>query len=726
MYHTSSDGREYGYHHNSHTPPSVAEYSPHHYHSHHLSQEGERNNVHERAGNNEQQLHSNSSENPINSPPPTSTSRSKSAKKVGVEKERPPTSNSTHYVVGSHTPIHVPRGAYRHELEEEEEEEEPLPFHQRKGFSGAGSVFRTTSSSSQPCIDEDNAHKILLSLSKSFEQSPRKSPLALGVVNSSTKAVGDVTSRPDSPHEPPMIQHWHRHKSDSFEPQPSPSNLSCIRDVDGANNNIDMSSSSFVLFNESFDANLEGILGSNPSFGLGPMRSLSFGLGLGRSFGLGGARTWDQEDGGSGLVKSPLAKDRGQTTAEAGESPHGRAEQVDLDNNAVSENTAPPSTCEQHRQHEQHPSSEIERIHFDVMLAHSTLFTAFSYLLPGARAVFDMSFNSSSKGNVPLAGKEREVARRRVNSALCAFGGGAVTPSDLKMLPQFQNSCRECRYEEQIPQRFFEGENRLSWEIEDEPPTKISDCDNGMHLVGRGSCEESMQRTIGVMVYPAVNAFTASEPGVITPALNEMNNFIDSKHVLPEKTPSKLQTELSSNGAKAPLPMVTPDSMRSGSQPSENKSFGTKRKSTQQSMNYAGGVWMSNQSPSRMVSPGKVSEDTGSDLLFVDADELTAEQYRIVTQKRRKLCCSRYNYPALPLPYGQRKRISNAMFATSKRIPGLTDECASVLGEARKKDAWDFAVAQLMTQVIILTHCSAEDTCLDGLSKYLLTLGIAC
>ena len=65
------------------------------------------------------------------------------------------------------------------------------------------------------------------------------------------------------------------------------------------------------------------------------------------------------------------------------------------------------------------------------------------------------------------------------------------------------------------------------------------------------------------------------------------------------------------------------------------------------------------------------------------------------------------------------------MFAMSKSISGLTDECAAVLVEARKNDAWDFAVAQIMTQVIVLTHCSVEDSRLDGLSKYLLTLGIA-
>jgi hypothetical protein len=123
------------------------------------------------------------------------------------------------------------------------------------------------------------------------------------------------------------------------------------------------------------------------------------------------------------------------------------------------------------------------------------------------------------------------------------------------------------------------------------------------------------------------------------------------------------------------------------------------------------------------VTPGKNPENQSTDLLFVDAQELQPEQFRTVCQKKHKLCDARFLYPALPLPYGQRKRISNAMFAMSKSVPGLTDECATVLGEARRKDAWDFAVAQLMTQVVVVTHCSVEDSRLDGLSKYLLTLG---
>ena len=85
-----------------------------------------------------------------------------------------------------------------------------------------------------------------------------------------------------------------------------------------------------------------------------------------------------------------------------------------------------------------------------------------------------------------------------------------------------------------------------------------------------------------------------------------------------------------------------------------------------------------------------------------------------------------YVYRALPLPYSQRKNISNAMFAMSKSLPGLTDECAHVLGEARRRDVWDFAVAELMVQVVLLTRCGVDDDRLDGLRSWLLGVGVSC
>ena len=36
---------------------------------------------------------------------------------------------------------------------------------------------------------------------------------------------------------------------------------------------------------------------------------------------------------------------------------------------------------------------------------------------------------------------------------------------------------------------------------------------------------------------------------------------------------------------------------------------------------------------------------------------------------------------------------------------------------------WDLAVAELMTQVVVVMHCHDGDMCFEGLRRYLLTLG---
>lgn len=85
-----------------------------------------------------------------------------------------------------------------------------------------------------------------------------------------------------------------------------------------------------------------------------------------------------------------------------------------------------------------------------------------------------------------------------------------------------------------------------------------------------------------------------------------------------------------------------------------------------------------------------------------------------------------FKYPALPLTYGQRKKMSDSLFSLSKEVKGLTDECADVLREARETDSWDLAVSELMTQIIVVLHCPKGDNRLKGLQRYLMTLGISC
>ena len=106
--------------------------------------------------------------------------------------------------------------------------------------------------------------------------------------------------------------------------------------------------------------------------------------------------------------------------------------------------------------------------------------------------------------------------------------------------------------------------------------------------------------------------------------------------------------------------------------------------------------------------------------------ELKPEQFRLVSQPSSTKAAGAFNYPSLPLPYAQRKRLSDNLFSLSNEVPKLTDECAQVLREAREKDMWDLAVAELMTQVIVIIHCPEGDNRFEGLRQYLLTLGIAC
>lgn len=252
------------------------------------------------------------------------------------------------------------------------------------------------------------------------------------------------------------------------------------------------------------------------------------------------------------------------------------------------------------------------------------------------------------------------------------------------------------------------------------------------------------------MVYPAVNAFTSDEPGMLAPALTEMNNFISSGSESvssPDNSPGRPSPGRRSGSrnttpARSGASNVTPDSKsnspgsHAGSTPSSTPKRSTpfrtprssKRKGrggTSSNANTPGSQHTPPGSSTRKRSHAQISEgDPTNDLLFVEAVELKPEQFRMITPTKNR--SGAYTYPSLPLPYAQRKRLSDNLFALSKEVPQLTDECAVVLREAREKDMWDVAVAELMTQVIIVIHCHEADTRMEGLRQYLLTLGIAC
>lgn len=255
------------------------------------------------------------------------------------------------------------------------------------------------------------------------------------------------------------------------------------------------------------------------------------------------------------------------------------------------------------------------------------------------------------------------------------------------------------------------------------------------------------------MVYPAVNAFTSHEPGMLAPALVEMNNFIGSGSESlssPDTSPGR-PSPGRRGGSRATTPArsgasnVTPDSKanspgsRAGSTPTGTPKRPTPYRTPRSSKRKgrSGSMSHPNTPGSQLTSPagsatrkrphGQISEagiDGSNDMLFVEGVELKPEQFKMVTPSTTR--SGAYTYPTLPLPYAQRKRLSDNLFALSKEVPQLTDECAVVLREAREKDMWDLAVAELMTQVVIVIHCHETDTRMEGLRQYLLTLGIAC
>lgn len=196
-----------------------------------------------------------------------------------------------------------------------------------------------------------------------------------------------------------------------------------------------------------------------------------------------------------------------------------------------------------------------------------------------------------------LSDKDIAVGTRRVEAAVCAFGGTIIPRNPYT---RAFASANRIRYERQFPNRFTQKGSRISWDVEDDPPVPaaydldsstpndrrvriVSDMDSTIpgrptypanrgtednndtnsdatSTVGNcasspgsgddGSKEDSsklkyrcklcgqpkqnhscpyrpsLQRSIGVMVYPAINSYTADEPGRIAPPLTKMNNFV--------------------------------------------------------------------------------------------------------------------------------------------------------------------------------------------------------
>ena len=287
--------------------------------------------------------------------------------------------------------------------------------------------------------------------------------------------------------------------------------------------------------------------------------------------------------------------------------------------------------------------------------------------------------------------------------------------------------------------------------------------------------ESSVVRSIGTMVYPAVNAFVSNEPGRLAPALSEMNNFTsllsqdttiagpafaavpyrhpqypanrgvggnpgnlltpDTVHWSPN-TPGGLSTISSvdfNSPSTAPSPGTPGGPPVSNMISSRHQGSNTHRREYQQPLTSRS---MTRTKSTPLPTPPAPAGAIPSDVLFRDTMVLQREQFRTVSTSidsnvvgggHATLISPRaYCYPSIPTPYSQRKEMGDTLFALSREVPKLADSCAAILRDARENDDWDQAVAELTTQVIVVLKCEERDYTLEGLRRHLLALGIAC
>jgi len=344
-------------------------------------------------------------------------------------------------------------------------------------------------------------------------------------------------------------------------------------------------------------------------------------------------------------------------------------------------------------------------------------------------------------------------------------GSDSNKKKNKQQLVRSNSLARREKYAKKLRQQYFEHGNRLSWDVqanlsltlngaktfEDDDQLRKSGSNlssDGKQQQRKNRCKKcgqikqghvcpytsSLQRNIGVMVYPSANAHVADEPGMLATALCEMNNFISIKSgsfennhsadnrqtTMPEPTKSLIVGDTN----ELPKKLMSNDGATNQIHPFRRNTLLAPATITCKPID-------DKRSDEEEGREDKTEVDQsgggGEDLLFQPKMEITLDQYRTVTPKDASITKRNFIYPQVPLTFTQRKSMSDALFSLSNMVPKLTDECALVLTEARKRDEWDLAVAELLTQVICVLHCSpSKDYKLEGLRRYLLTLGIVC
>lgn len=378
------------------------------------------------------------------------------------------------------------------------------------------------------------------------------------------------------------------------------------------------------------------------------------------------------------------------------------------------------------------------------------------------------------------------TARRRVNSSVCAFGGVIAhrvvsfdaSREDVKVQVEEKR-----KYNENLSMRYFMKENCVSWDVElhdvikpsekrakfeeskvpDTPnstltknpqtsqycapvtPGQASEDNQESEKKGKTkyrcklcglpkqnhtcSYKSKVVRSIGTQVYPVVNAFVSNEPGLLAPALSEMNNFTSMLSQDTSAAPAAHVYRVPYIGDNGP---ITPDSHWSPTTPGGLSTMsscdpGTPRTPNSPYHSHLRKRDYSVMSRTMTHTPGGYSPRAKPhDSMFRDTMEIKFEQFRTVRVNAAEKVLQPYQYPLVPTPYDQRKEMGDTLFALSKEVPSLADSCASILREARERDEWDQAVAELTTQVLVVLKCEEDDYTLEGLMRHLNGLGIAC
>jgi len=430
----------------------------------------------------------------------------------------------------------------------------------------------------------------------------------------------------------------------------------------------------------------------------------------------------------------------------------------------------------------------------------SPAFEGCTFLLPWLRAS-----ETKSKVNVSLFGSfklnkgtlirpmstgpseaDLAVAKRRIRSTICAFGGTINSKNEdehhpaetlvsfvrhnskssifrskskddasklslspfsssklagLKRKRKNKSIMRREKYEKKLRDQYFENGNRLSWDVqhdlrltlsgaktfdeednsdsssnkqysaktdkdgESNRPTKYK-CTLCGALKKKHVCTNrpTILRSIGVNVYPAVNAYAAEEPGSLTCALSEMNNFITSSN---NSACGLTYEEVGKGNTTLPAHIPSRGDILIMKPYLRKKISSCLPKSHQQS-----------------YEEEEESRNHSINLIFQPTMEIMFDQFLSIKTLPTD---GDYTYPVVPLTFGQRKSTSDALLSISKSVPGLTQACALILKDARKKACWDQAVAELMAQVLCILKCSfSKDYSLEGLKRYLLEFGILC